>query len=176
MFFIGWEMPYDENGHSYGQLVTGSFIITTCPLMHHISCRIFWWNIKSPRRLNPQWPRFGTLRLLAFSKTKITFERQEISDHWWDSRKYGGAVDGDSKKRFCRVFWTVEEILRELCEVPSSLLSRRLRPMSCVQCFLYLVSSSTNVSIFHIAWLYTFCTGLFPYYSNINSWSIILIY
>ena len=26
-------------------------------------------------------PRFGTLRLLAFPKTKITFEREEISDH-----------------------------------------------------------------------------------------------
>ena len=26
-------------------------------------------------------PRFGALRLLAFPKTKITFEREEISDH-----------------------------------------------------------------------------------------------
>ena len=39
-------------------------------------------------------PRFGTLWLLAFSKTKITFEREEISDHRWDSGKYNGVADG----------------------------------------------------------------------------------
>ena len=29
----------------------------------------------------PLQPRFGALGLLAFPKTKITFEREEISDH-----------------------------------------------------------------------------------------------
>ena len=40
-------------------------------------------------------PRFGTLRLLAFSKTEITLEREEISDCQWDSGKYDKAADGD---------------------------------------------------------------------------------
>ena len=40
-------------------------------------------------------PRFGALRLLAFPKTKITFEREEISDCQWDSGKYNRAADGD---------------------------------------------------------------------------------
>ena len=39
--------------------------------------------------------RFGTLWLLAFSKTKITFEREEISDNWWDSGKYDRVANGD---------------------------------------------------------------------------------
>ena len=39
-------------------------------------------------------PRFGALWLLAFPETKITFEREEISDHQWDSRKYDRAGDG----------------------------------------------------------------------------------
>ena len=43
----------------------------------------------------PLQPRFGTLRLLTFPKTKITFEREEISDHWWDSGKYNRAADGN---------------------------------------------------------------------------------
>ena len=43
----------------------------------------------------PLQPRFGALWLLAFSKTKITFEREEISDAWWDSEKYNGAADGN---------------------------------------------------------------------------------
>ena len=43
----------------------------------------------------PLQHRFGTLQLLAFPQTKITFEREEISDCWWDSGKYGPAADGD---------------------------------------------------------------------------------
>ena len=38
---------------------------------------------------------FVSLWLLAFPKTKITFDREEISDHWWDSGKYNGAADGN---------------------------------------------------------------------------------
>ena len=38
---------------SYRHLVIGPFIMTMHPLMHHISCRVFWWNIKSPRWLSP---------------------------------------------------------------------------------------------------------------------------
>ena len=40
-------------------------------------------------------PNFGALQLLAFPKTKVTFERGEISDHQWASRKYDGAADDD---------------------------------------------------------------------------------
>ena len=40
-------------------------------------------------------PRFGTVWLFAFPKTKITFERKEISDHQWSSGKKDGAADGD---------------------------------------------------------------------------------
>ena len=43
----------------------------------------------------PLQPRFGSLWLLAFPKTKITFEREEISDHWWDSGNYDRATDGN---------------------------------------------------------------------------------
>ena len=90
---MGTNYADDSEGHSYGQLVIGSFITTTCLLMHHVWCRDFSWNIKSPRW--PLQPRFGALQLLAFHKTKITFEREEISDHWWDSGKYNRAADGN---------------------------------------------------------------------------------
>ena len=42
----------------------------------------------------PLQPRFGALWLLAFPKTKITFERV-ISDLQWNSGKQDGAADGD---------------------------------------------------------------------------------
>ena len=42
-------------------------------------------------------------QLLALWKTKFTLEREEISNHWWDSGKYKGAADGNSNKGFCSV-------------------------------------------------------------------------
>ena len=50
----------------------------------------FLQNIESRRWLRPLQPTFGALWLPAFPKTKITFEREEISDRWWDSGKYDG--------------------------------------------------------------------------------------
>ena len=85
----------DSEVRGYGQLVIGSFLTRMHSLMHHISCREFWWNIKSPRWLSPPQPRFGALCLPAFLKTKITFEREEISHHRWDSGKHNGEADGD---------------------------------------------------------------------------------
>ena len=82
-------------GHCYGQLVIGSFIMTMHPLMNHVLYRVFWTNVKSPRWLSPLQPRFGTLQLLAFPKTKITFERDRISDHRRDSGKYDREDDDD---------------------------------------------------------------------------------
>ena len=144
--FIGWEMQYDENGHSYGQLVTGNFITTMCPLTHHVSCRGFGktWNHSGDSA--PLQPRFGALRLLAFPQIKIIFEREEISNHQWDSRKYYGAAD------------------RKSCEKPNvPTLKGTEASLSCIQCFLYFVSSSINVSIFHIVYLGTFWTDLYIY-------------
>ena len=93
----------------------------------------------------PLQPRFGTLRLLAFPKTKITFEREEIADHRWDSGKYNGAADGNwencvrSQGACFEGDWGINVL--------------------CRQGFFYFVSSSINVSIFHIIWLDTFWTN-----------------
>ena len=91
----------------------------------------------------PLQTRFGTLWLLAFTKTKITFEREEISDCWWDSGKYNGAADGNwesyvrSQGAYFEEDWGI-----------------------IVLCAMFLVSSSINISIFHITWLNTFWIGL----------------
>ena len=64
-----------------------------------MSCsEIFGKTSNHPDDSAPLQPRFGALWLLAFPKTKITFEREEISDHWWDSGKYDRAADGDWEK------------------------------------------------------------------------------
>ena len=83
-------------------------------------------------------PRFGTLWLLAFPKTKITFEREENSYHQWDSGKYNGAADGDWENcvRFQGAYFQGDWGVIVLCKM----------------CLL----SSINFSIFHITWLDTF--------------------
>ena len=92
-------------------------------------------------------PRFGTLQLVAFPKTKITFEREEISDRQaWDSGKYDRATDSDwencvrSQGAYFEGDWGI-----------------------IVLCTMFLVSSSINVSIFHITWLNTFWRDLVHY-------------
>ena len=116
----------DSEGHSYGQLVIGSFITTVCLLIYHILCRVFWQNMKSPRWLSLLQPTFGALWLLAFPKTEISFEMEEISDC----------------QRFRKIWWGSWWRLGELCEVPRCLLWRGLRchcPMYNVSCILYLL-------------------------------------
>ena len=49
----------------------------------HVSCLVKFSDktANHPGDSAPLQPRFGALQLLAFPKTKITFEREEISDH-----------------------------------------------------------------------------------------------
>ena len=89
--------------------------------------------LKHPGDSAPQKPRFGALWLLLFRKTKIAFERKQIPNHRWDSEKYDRTADGDPN-------------------IPTLKGTEAL--LSYVQCFLYLVSSSVNASIFHIIWLH----------------------
>ena len=73
--------------------LTDSFITTTICIM---SPAEFFGETSNHRGDSaPQQLRISTLWLLAFPKTKITFEREEISDHRWDSGKYERAADGD---------------------------------------------------------------------------------
>ena len=90
-------------------------------------------------------PRCCVLGLLVFPKIKITFERKEISDHQWDSRKYDRTADGDwenhvrSQGTYFKGDWGVIV----LCS------------MFLVSCIFFI-----NVSIFHITWLDSFWTDL----------------
>ena len=63
--------------------------------MHHASTEFFCKTSNHPGDLASLQPRSGTLWLLAFPKTKIIFEREEISDCRRDIGKYDGAADGD---------------------------------------------------------------------------------
>ena len=65
--------------------------------MHHVLSRDFQETANHPGDSAPLQPRFGALQLLTFPKTKITFEREEISDHQRDSGKYNGAAEAEGE-------------------------------------------------------------------------------
>ena len=88
-------------------------------------------------------PRLGTLWLLAFPKTKITLKG----------------------KRFQTIYEVQENTTGQLMAIGRTVWSSKMTTLkgtemslSYIQWFLYLVSSSINVSIFHITWLDTFWT------------------
>ena len=124
----------------------GSFITTTCLLMHHISCRDFWQNIKSPRWLSPKYsPDLAPCNFWVFPKLK-------------------SALIG---KRFQTVNEIQENTTGQLMLIGRTVWGPKVPTLkgtevswSYVQCFLYLTSSLINVSIFHSTWLATFWTDL----------------
>ena len=137
-----------QKASSYGKLVTGSFIATMRLLMHQVLCRVFGSTSNHPGDSVLLQPRIGALQPRAFPKIKITFEREEISDHQWDAGEYDRAADG-SWENWVPTWKGTEASL------------------SYVQYFLYLVSSSISVSIFLITWLDTFLTDLINTYKFI---------
>ena len=62
-------------------------------IMSH--AEVFGETSNHPGDSAPLQPRFGALWLLAFPKTKITFERAEIWDFQSDSGEYDKAADGN---------------------------------------------------------------------------------
>ena len=99
----------DSESHSCGQLhhnihiTTSSYNICDWQLHHnnapahvsHLRHSFFDETSNHPGYSAFLQPIFGALQLLAFPKTKITFDREEISEHRWHSGKYDGAADGD---------------------------------------------------------------------------------
>ena len=63
--------------------------------MHQLVQIVLGETSNHPGDSAPLQPRFGALQLLALPKIKITFEREEISDHQLDSIKYDREADGN---------------------------------------------------------------------------------
>ena len=119
----------------------------SCIMSH---AHVFGETSNHPDDPGPLRPRFGPLQLLTFSKTKITFDREEISNHLWDSGKYDGEADGDwencvrSQDSYFERDWGIIFLS-----------------------IMFLVSFSINVSIFHIVWLDSFWTSLIYVYTHV---------
>ena len=90
-----------------------------------MSCGEFFGDTSNhPGDSAPLQPRLDTLTTSGFPQTKIIFEREESSDHWWDSGKYDGQLMTTG-----RTVWGPK--------VPA--LKGTEASLSYVQCFLYLL-------------------------------------
>ena len=116
----------------------------------------FWETWDHPGNSAPLQSRIDTLQLLAFWKIRITFAREDISDHWWDSGKYNKAAYGDSNAEFCSVLNSGRDIRRIMCGpmVPTLREKRCHGPMYNVSCIF-----SNKCLHFHNMWLDTFWTN-----------------
>ena len=143
----------NSEGGSYGQLVIGSFITTT--LMHHVSCRVQSFLVKHQITQVTQSPYSPDLA---------------PCDDFWHCPKPKSPLKG---KRFQTTDEIQENTVGQLMAIGRTVWGPKLTTLkgtdtslSYVQCFLYIVSSSVNVSNFHIICLDTFWTDLI--YLNIT--------
>ena len=148
MALIGWVIQYNGNGHSYGQLVIGSFTTTTCPLMCHIlsgASMFFGETSNHPGDLAPYSPDLVPCDFWLFPKLKSPLIGSRFQNVDEIQENTTGQLTATG-----RTVWGPK--------VPT--LKGTEASLSCVLCFLHLVSSSISASIFHVTWLDTFWTDL----------------
>ena len=136
----------DTEGCSYGQLVIGSFIMTTHPLMHQHLLQSF---------------------LVKHQITQVNespYSRDLAPCDLWLFLKLKSPLEG---KRFQTINEIQKNMTGQLMAIGRTVWGPKAPTLkgieallSYVQCFLYPVSSSINVSIFHITWLDSFWTDL----------------
>ena len=98
----------DLEGHTYWQLVIGSFIRTTRPFIHHVSCRFLAKHQITHMTQPPYTPDLDACNSWLFPKLK-------------------SPLKGQTFQRFTKIQQGSWWWLGELCEVPRCLLWRGLR-------------------------------------------------
>ena len=158
MFFIGWEMQYSENGHSYGQLLIGSFITT----MHlsHVPCS-FLVKYQITQVTQPHYsPDLVPCDLWLFQKLKSPFKGKKRFHQQWDSEKYNRTADGDSNKGFCSVLNSGRDTERTVWGPKLPTLKGTEASLFYVQCFLYVLQEMSLFFTVH-GWILSGQTSLY---------------
>ena len=147
----------DSQGHSSGQLGIGSFIMTTHPLMHHVSCSFL-------------------LKHQIIQVTQSSYSPDLVFCSFWLFLKLKSPLKG---KRFQTIDEIQENTTGNLMVIGRTVWSPKVPTLKgtggvIVLCTVFFVSSSIKVFIFHIMWLDTFWTDLIFSPHN-NSVSFILL-
>ena len=120
----------DSEGHSYGQLVIGSFIMTMCLLMHHVWCSFF-------------------VKHQISHVTQPPYSQDLVPCDFWLFPNLKSPLKG---KRFQTIDEIQENMTGQLMVIGRIVWGPKVpilrgteASLSYVQCFLYLISSSINV-------------------------------
>ena len=136
-----------SEGHSYGLLLISSFIMTMCPFMHHILCSFLAkYQITKVTQPPPHNPNLAPCNFWLFPKLKSPLKGMRF----WTLDEIQENTTGQLMV-IGRTVWGPKVLTLKGTEIP----------LPYVQCFLYLVASSINISSFHSTWLDTFWTDLF---------------
>ena len=106
-------------------------------------------------------PRFGALQLLLFQKLKSPLKGKRFQTIHEIQENTMGQLMATR-----RTVWGLKVLILEGTEVS----------WSYVQCFLYLVCSSINVSVFHRTWLDTFWTDHFIHTQTYLHMCVLLLF
>ena len=109
--FLHGKYSADSEGCSCGQPVTGGFIMTMNPHIHHVLWRVFLWNIKSPRWLSPPIAQLWHTAISGFSQNW---------NHLWNARDFRPSM------RFRKIWQSSWWWLGEMCEISRCLLWRQV--------------------------------------------------
>ena len=141
----------------------GTWWLAASSQQHACSCitsrEVFGKTSNHPGDSDPLKPRLVSCDFWIFLKLKSPLKGKRFHTINKIQEKMTGQLMAILMKDFAEGF---EQWKRwcENCEVPRCLVWRIEVSLSYVQYFLYLLSSSINVSIFHIKWLDTFWTDL----------------
>ena len=160
-FFVSSETQYNKNSCRCGQLVIGSFIMRTHSLRHHVSWRHFLVKHQITQvTQHPYSPIFSPCDFWLFPKLKSTLKgkRFQTTNEIW---KIWQGSWWRFQQRFLQSVFNSERDARRTVWGPNmTTLKGPEVSLSYVQWFLYLISSSIHVSIFHRMQQDTFCTDL----------------
>ena len=153
-------MQYIENGCSYGHAVIGSFITTMHLLMHQVSCSFFVKHQTTQVTQPPYSPHLAPCDFWLFPKLKSPLKGKRFQTVAETQENTMGQLMVIPTKDFAKCCEQWKRHWENCVRSQGATLKGAEVSLSYVQCFLYFVSSSVYVFIFHSTWLDNFWTGL----------------
>ena len=139
-------------------------------LMYHVLCRVFWPNIKSSRSLSPHTAQIWCPMTSGFSQNY---------NHLWKGIAFRLSmrfrkIQQDSwqwfQQRILQCFEQWKRHWENCVRSRGAYFDGTEASLPYAQCFLYLVASSINVSIFHSTWLDTFWADCICMIIYLSTW------
>ena len=168
-FFISWQMQYDWNGCSYGQLVIGSSVKITGPLMYHVFCRVFGETSNHPSDSAPYSPDLVPCAFWLFPKLKSPLEGKRFQTRDKLQENAAGKLMVIPIKNLAECFEQWKRCCQNCVRSQSAYFEEDWGIIVlCTVFFISCIFFKKCFYFFHSVWLDTFWTDLVCYIYNVN--------